>query len=323
MAAKSQLDGGTAQALLETMWTIRLFEERVTELCGTNEIPGLTHVGIGQEAVAAGTCSVLRRDDYVYGSHRCHAPAIAKGADLGRLMAELAGRSGGYCAGKGGSMHIVAAEVGFLSGTGVVGGTLPLAVGSALVCRDHGRGQVVMVFFGDGAAQAGLFHESLNLASLWELPVIFVCENNGYAEFTPLSAHTKVERLASHATTYAIPCRTVDGNDVGAVRQAAAEAVETARGGGGPGFLECLTYRLRGHYVGDPAKYRELSEVGEWKKKDPLQRFLEVVARHALLTAEEVEAVERQARERVEAAAQTALASPPPTIDQTESHVYA
>jgi pyruvate dehydrogenase E1 component alpha subunit len=211
------------------MWTIRAFEEKVSELYASVELGGLLHLGIGQEGTAVGVCSVLRDDDYVYTGHRAHGAFIAKGADLGRLMAELAGRGSGYCRGKGGSMHLVALEKGLLGATGIVGGSLPLALGAALAVRERGKGQVVAVFFGDGAANVGAFHESLNLASLWRLPVIFVCENNGYAEFTPTSAHTLVERLTDHASLYRIPSLTVDGNELLEVRTAAVSAVERAR----------------------------------------------------------------------------------------------
>ncbi|MBI2089784.1 MAG: thiamine pyrophosphate-dependent dehydrogenase E1 component subunit alpha [Deltaproteobacteria bacterium] len=264
-------------SLLQLMWVIRAFEEKVSELYSKGQIAGLLHLGIGQEGVAVGACGALRGDDYVFGGHRSHAHAIAKGADPGRLLAEIAGRSAGYCRGKGGSMHLVAMDVGFVTATGVVGGTIPLALGAAFVCREKGKGQVAAVFFGDGAGQVGPFHESLNIASLWKLPVIFICENNGYAEFTPLSAHTLVCRLADHARTYNMPNVTVDGNDMLAVRAAVKEAAERARSGAGPTFVECLTYRLRGHYEGDPGKYRELSEVADWKAKDPVARFAAVV----------------------------------------------
>ena len=220
--------------LLRRMWLIRAFEEKASALYAERQIVGLLHLSIGQEAVAVGACSGLRTDDYVYGGHRSHGHAIAKGADINRLMAELAGRATGYCGGKGGSMHIVAKETGFVTATGVVGGTIPLALGAAFAAKERKHGQVAMVFFGDGAGQAGPFHESLNIASLWRLPVIFVCENNGYAEFTPLSAHTKVERLAQHARTYTIPASTVDGNDLFAVSEAMQKAVEKCRSGKGP-----------------------------------------------------------------------------------------
>lgn len=309
--------------LLRRMWLIRAFEEKVSSLYAAREIVGLLHLGIGQEAVAVGTCSVLRADDYAFGGHRSHGHAIAKGADIGRLMAELAGRAAGYCAGKGGSMHIVAMDVGFVTATGVVGGTIPLALGAAFTAKERKKGQVAVVFFGDGAGQSGPFHESLNIASLWQLPVIFVCENNGYAEFTPLAAHTKVARLARHAETYAIANSTVDGNDLIAVRAAIIKAVEKARAGKGPVFVECLTHRMRGHYEGDPAKYRELSQLAEWKKKDPIARLTRLLKSQKLISDKEIEAIERDARERVDLAAEFALGSAWPAISEVTSQVTA
>ena len=309
--------------LLRRMWLIRAFEEKVSALYAAREIVGLLHLGIGQEAVAVGTCSLLRPDDYVFGGHRSHGHAIAQGADINRLMAEIAGRATGYCRGKGGSMHIAAPEVGFMTATGVVGGTIPLALGAAFAAKEKKRGQVAVVFFGDGAGQAGPFHESLNIASLWRLPVIFVCENNGYAEFTPLSAHTLVERLAQHAKTYRIPARTVNGNDLIAVRAAMHKAVGAARAGKGPVFVECLTYRLRGHYEGDPGKYRELSQLADWKKKDPIARFVRHLKSTRVASDKHVEEIEREARARAEKAAEFALASPWPGPEEVTSQVNA
>ena len=309
--------------LLRKMWLIRAFEEKVSALYAMREIVGLLHLGIGQEAVAVGTCSVLRADDYVFGGHRSHGHAIAKGADLNRLMAEIAGRATGYCGGIGGSMHIVALDSGFVTATGVVGGTIPLALGAAFTAKEKGKGQVALVFFGDGAGQAGAFHESLNIASLWKLPVIFVCENNGYAEFTPLSSHTLVERLARHAETYKIPSTTVDGNDLLEVRKAMAKAVQHARTEKEPAFVECLTHRLRGHYEGDPAKYRELSELAEWKEKDPIARFTRELKRRKVVSDNEITAIESDARDLVDQAAQFALASPWPAPEGVDSQVTA
>jgi len=310
-------------SLLRNMYLIRAFEEKVSALYAAREIVGLLHLGIGQEAVAVGTCAQLRQDDYVFGSHRSHGHAIAKGADINRLMAEIAGRATGYCAGKGGSMHIVAMDAGFVTATGVVGGTIPLALGAAFAAKERSKGQVAVVFFGDGAGQAGAFHESLNIASLWRLPVIFVCENNGYAEFTPLSAHTKVERLAEHAKTYGIPSRTVDGNDLLAVHDAIGKALKQARAGKGPTFVECLTHRLRGHYEGDPAKYRELSELAEWKKKDPVARFTHELKRRKKISDKEIEAIEAEARDRIQKAGEFALSSPWPAPEEVDSQVTA
>lgn len=309
--------------LLRTMWLIRAFEEKVSALYAMREIVGLLHLGIGQEAVAVGTCSLLRSEDYVFGGHRSHGHAIAKGADLNRLMAEIAGRATGYCAGKGGSMHIVALDAAFVTATGVVGGTIPLALGAAFAAKEKSEGQVAVVFFGDGAGQAGAFHESLNIASLWKLPVIFVCENNGYAEFTPLSSHTLVERLARHAETYKIPSTTVDGNDLIKVRDGMAKALKQARSGKGPAFVECLTHRLRGHYEGDPAKYRELSELAEWKAKDPIVRFTRELKRRKALSDNESAVIESDARDLVERAAEFALASPSPAPEEVVRQVTA
>jgi pyruvate dehydrogenase E1 component alpha subunit len=309
--------------LLRRMWLIRAFEEKASALYAERQIVGLLHLGIGQEAVAVGTCSLLRAEDLVYGGHRSHGHAIAKGADINRLMAELAGRAAGYCGGKGGSMHIVAKECGFITATGVVGGTIPLALGAAFAAKEKKQGHLALVFFGDGAGQAGPFHESLNIASLWQLPVIFVCENNGYAEFTPLSAHTKVKRLARHAKTYGIAARTVDGNNLFAVREAMKNAVEKCRAGKGPVFVECLTHRMRGHYEGDPGKYRELSQLAEWKKKDPIARAARVLKNKQAVTDKQLEAIEREARDLVDKAAEFALAAPWPEAGEVESQVSA
>ena len=309
--------------LLRRMWLIRAFEEKVSALYAERQIVGLLHLGIGQEAVAVGALSLLRDDDLVYGGHRSHGHAIAKGADINKLMAEIAGRASGYCGGKGGSMHIVAKECGFITATGVVGGTIPLALGAAFAAKERKKGQLAVVFFGDGAGQSGPFHESLNIASLWQLPVIFVCENNGYAEFTPLSAHTKIERLAQHAKTYGIPADTVDGNDLFAVRTAMTKAVDQCRAGKGPIFVECLTQRMRGHYEGDPAKYRELSQLAEWQKKDPIARVARALKSQKAITDKELAAMASEAQALAEKAAAFSLASPWPAADAVADQVYA
>ena len=309
--------------LLNEMWRIRAFEEKVAELYAKGRLFGLLHLGIGQEASAVGVCADLNADDYVVGGHRSHTHALAKGAQVKPLLAEIAGKAAGYCGGKGGSMHIVAADAGFITATGVVGGNIPLGVGAALGARMAGRGQVAAVFFGDGAVQTGAFHESLNLASLWKLPLVFVCENNGYAEFSALEDQTVVPHLAQHGETYGIASRTIDGNDVLAVRDAVAIAVERARSGGGPTFLEVMTYRLRGHYEGDQAKYREASESAEWKAKDPIQRLVRVIeqlpgADAAALAAE----AERIARAAVEEAAEWTSEAPWPTEEDLMTTVF-
>src|SRR5215470_6735719 len=255
------------------MWRIRLFEERVGQLIRADEVHGLVHLSVGQEGVAAGVCLQLRDDDAVYSNHRAHGHAIAKGASLDRTMAELMGRDGGLCRGLGGSMHLVDREHGFLGATGVVGGNIPMALGSALAARLSGSDAIAVVFFGDGAVQAGHFNETVNLAALWQLPVVLVCENNGFAEFTPRSAHTVVERVSDVIAPYRLRRQTVDGNDALEVRAEFASYLDAARGGDGPFLLECLTHRLSGHYVGDPALYREALDGEEWQALDPIRRL--------------------------------------------------
>lgn len=317
------VDQPTALSVLRTMLLIRAFEEKVSELYAKVEIAGLLHLSIGQEAVAAAVGSLLRQDDAMYSGHRAHGHALAKGADPGRLLAEIAGRVDGYCGGKGGSMHISAPEVNFMTATGVVGGTIPLALGSALYFKEQAKGNIAVVFFGDGAMNSGSFSESLNIAGLWKLPVLFVCENNGYAEFTPISAHTLVERASEHATLFDIPAVTVDGNDLVAVRDAVEPAVERARSGAGPSLVECLTYRLRGHYEGDPAKYRELSEMDEWKAKDPILRFESWAGKERLFDAKRTAKVQAEVGEALEKAAQFARESAKPTPADVATAVYA
>lgn len=316
------LDDAARLEMLGRMWLIRAFEEKVSELFARNQVAGLIHLGIGQEGSAVGTCGALRPDDHVFGTHRSHAHALAKGADVDRLMAEIAGRTTGYCGGKGGSMHISAPEVGFVTATGVVGGNIPLALGGALTSVTTGNDGVSIAFFGDGAGQSGSLHESLNLAALWRLPVVFVCENNGYAEFSPLSAHTVVERLTAYAAVYSMPSITVDGGDVLAVREAAVEAIARARTGGGPTFVEVLTHRLRGHYEGDPAKYRALSEREEWKARDPVARFAAVLADAGVPDAA-IATAEADARTIVESAAHRALAAAVAEPASVTTDVYA
>jgi acetoin:2,6-dichlorophenolindophenol oxidoreductase subunit alpha len=317
------IDQATAKSLLRTMFLIRAFEEKVSEMYAKVEIAGLLHLSIGQEAVASAAGSLLRLDDAMYSGHRAHGHALAKGADPGRLLAEIAGRTGGYCGGKGGSMHLSAPEVGFMTATGVVGGTIPLALGSALAFKERGQGNVAAVFFGDGAMNSGSFSESLNIASLWKLPVVFICENNGYAEFTPISSHTLVERASEHATLFHIPAITVDGNDLVAVREALEPAFERARAREGPSLVECLTYRLRGHYEGDPNKYRELSEMADWKAKDPILRFVAWAEAQKLLGSEEPDAVEAEVRSVIRQAEDFARASAPASASAVATEVYA
>ena len=321
--AVARLDGDVGRELLRTMWRIRVFEERVGELTRADEVHGLVHLSLGQEGVAVGVCSQLRPDDVVYSGHRAHGHAIAKGAPLGRLMAELMGRSDGLCRGLGGSMHLVDVEHGLLGATGVVAGNVPLALGSALAGRLLGGDGVAVVFFGDGAVQGGIFVESVNLAALWRLPVILVCENNGFAEFTPRSAHTTVERVTDVVAPYGLDRETVDGNDVVAVRSAFARLLEATRRGGGPALLECLTHRLRGHYEGDPQRYRQALAADEWQELDPILRLQRRGVADGWLDETAVSRLEQEAREQVEEAIELARSSPFPPAGLTTELVYA
>ena len=318
-----QLDGEQATRLLATMWRIRLFEERVRQLARAGEIDGLIHLSVGQEGVAAAVCSQLSDDDHVYSGHRAHGHAIAQGATLGRVMAELMGRDTGLCRGLGGSMHLVDVEHGFMGATGVVGGNVPIALGSALAARLRGLDSVAVVFFGDGAVQAGHFNETVNLAALWRLPLILVCENNGFAEFTPRSAHTVVERVADVVAPYGLGRLTVDGNDVVATREAFGGFLQSARAGGGPFLLECLTHRLRGHYEGDPGRDREALADAEWQEKDPIVRLERRGVADGWFAEDEAREIAAAAAEEVEEAVRFARESPFPPPEIVESMVYA
>jgi pyruvate dehydrogenase E1 component alpha subunit len=312
-----------ALGLLATMWRIRLFEERVGRLKQADEVHGLVHLSVGQEGVAAAVCTQLRDDDAVYSGHRAHGHAIAKGAPLEQVMAELMGRETGLCRGLAGSMHLVDAERGFMGATGVVGGTIPIALGSALAARLRGDDCVAVVFFGDGAVQAGHFNETVNLAALWALPLILVCENNGFAEFTPRSAHTVVERVSDVVAPYGLERTTVDGNDVTAVWDAFAGYLESARGGGGPFLLECLVERVRGHYEGDPGRYREVIADAEWQQKDPILRLQRLCVANGWFDDDAFPAVEAGAAAAVDAAVTFGRASPYPPARLIEELVYA
>jgi acetoin:2,6-dichlorophenolindophenol oxidoreductase subunit alpha len=311
-----------ALRLLRTMWRIRLFEERVGQLKRADEVHGLIHLSVGQEAVAAGVCGQLRADDPLYTGHRAHGHAIAKGAPLERVLAELMGRSGGLCRGLGGSMHLVDVEHGLMGATGVVGGNIPLALGSALAARAAGNGQVAVVFFGDGAVQAGHFNESVNLATLWELPLILVCENNGFAEFTPRSAHTKVERVSDVVAPYQMERETIDGNDAPAVWESFGRFLAAARTGRGPMLLECLTHRLRGHYEGDPDRYREALAKADWQDKDPILRLQRRGEDEGWFGQAEAEAARRDAADAVEQAVRFARESPFPPEELVAQLAY-
>jgi acetoin:2,6-dichlorophenolindophenol oxidoreductase subunit alpha len=329
-AGARSLDRATAVDLLATMWRIRAFEERIAKLHRSFQVHGLVHLSIGGEGVAAGVCRQLRDDDAVYSGHRAHGHALAKGAPMDRTMAELMGRSDGLCRGLGGSMHLVDAARGLMGATGVVGGNLPLAAGEALAAQLRGSDHVAVVFFGDGAVQAGHFSETINLAALWELPLILVCENNGMAEFTPRSAHTKVASVCDVVAPFDFERQTVEGSDVGAVWSAFGDYLRLARGGKGsaggprgPFLLECLTHRRRGHYEGDQQGYRDELAEAEWAKLDPIARFQADAAARGWIDPTAAADLAAAAETEVERAVEFGRASPPPTAAQAAELVYA
>jgi TPP-dependent pyruvate/acetoin dehydrogenase alpha subunit len=271
--------------LYKKMLTVRAFEEKAGELFAQNLIPGFIHLSIGEEASSVGTCSVLKEDDYVASTHRGHGHLIAKGADPKRMFAELFGRTTGYCKGKGGSMHIADFSIGILGANGVVGGGFPIIIGAGLSIKLRKSDQVGVVFFGDGAANRGTFHEAANMAAIWKLPVIFVCENNLYASTTPANYSLAGESVAGRAAAYGIPGYVTNGNDILEVRKTAGKAVKWARDGKGPSIVENKTYRYRGHFEGDPQKYRTQKEIEDFKKKgDPIQLFKTVLENEGILT---------------------------------------
>jgi len=317
------MDADVAIGLLRTMWRIRCFEERVVQLKRSLQVHGLIHLSIGGEGVAAAVCGRLRDDDAVYSGHRAHGHAIAKGAPIDRLMAELMGRSDGVCRGLGGSMHLVDAEHGFMGATGVVGGNLPLALGTALTHHLQEADRVTVVFFGDGAVQAGHFNESINLAALWRLPVIFVCENNGFAEFTSREEHSTIERVSDVVAPYGFERTTVNGSDVPAVWEAFGGFLDAARGGEGPFLLECLTYRRRGHYEGDQQKYRDAVAEQEWAERDPVAQLTRRALEEGWIDDEAAAAIEAEASAEIEEAVRFARESPFPEPAITAELVYA
>jgi acetoin:2,6-dichlorophenolindophenol oxidoreductase subunit alpha len=321
--SRSEIQPAVALDLLRSMYLVRRFEERVGDLFAAGEVPGFVHLSIGQEAVAAGICSVLQVHDYLTTTHRGHGHVLAKGADPARMLAELLGRGAGYCKGKGGSMHVMAMEVGVLGANGIVGAGIPIAAGAALTAKRMGRGQAAVAFFGDGAVGAGAFHEAINLAAVLQLPLVLVCENNHYAEMTPYAIHSRAASVSERAAGYGIPGCTVDGNDVLAVRAAAFEAVERARLGHGPTLIEADTYRWRGHYEGDKQAYRSKEEVADWQTRDPLSKFQAFVLAEGLADASTVARLRDEVESQLEAAVVWALACPAPEEATLLEDVYA
>jgi len=309
--------------MYRTMLEIRHFEEKVFDLYGQNLVPGTIHLYAGQEAVAVGVCANLRKDDYITSTHRGHGHCIAKGARLDKTMAEILGKKTGYCKGKGGSMHIADFGIGMLGATAVVGAGIPIAAGAGLSIKLRGTDQVVACFFGEGASNQGTFHEGINMAAVWALPVLFVCENNLYAMGTRQSRVMAIENVADRASAYGIPGTVVDGNDVLAVYEAAHEAVVRARQGKGPTLIECKTYRHKGHSRADPATYRPKEEVEKWLKRDPISRFKKRLLEEGFLTEKEANQIEEDVIRAVEDAVKFAIQSPYPTPEEALEDVYA
>jgi pyruvate dehydrogenase E1 component alpha subunit len=299
-------------ALHLTMVRIRIFEEEVQRLFLARKLPGFVHVYLGEEAVATGACAALRPTDLITSTHRGHGHAIAKGVDLRRLMAELYGKETGVCRGRGGSMHVADFSLGMLGANGIVGGGFGLATGAALTARYLGTGQVAASFFGDGGINKGTFHEALNFAAVKRLPVLFLCENNQFAQYTAQARTTSVSDLSERALAYGIPGARVDGNDVVAVHTAVAEAAERARDGEGPSLLVFETYRYGGHFVGDMEEYRARVDVEEARSRDPVARHERLLVERGLATPDQLEQVHARVRDEVADAIAFAEASPLP-----------
>ena len=321
--AKPVIDSALARQMLERMYLIRHFEQRVVKLFQQGLIRGATHVYLGEEAIAVGACAALEPDDYVTSTHRGHGHVIARGLDVKRMLAELLGKGTGYCGGKGGSMHIADMTLGILGANGVVGGGIPLSTGAGLKSAYKKTGQVTLCFFGDGAAQQGGFHEALNLAAVWKLPVVYICENNCFALTTPNCDECSVENIGDRAAAYGIPGYVIDGNDVTAVYETARKAVAHARAGKGPVLIECKTYRWFGHYLGDPEVYRAKDEVQDWIAREPIARFVEDLDSAGVLTKSEAGIIDKAALAAVDEAEQFALSSPPPAPETLTQGLWA
>lgn len=308
--------------MLEKMYSIRAFEEKAEELYTLGKIHGTMHLSIGMEASAVGSIFALRSDDLIISTHRGHGHCIAKGADLNLMMAEFMGKENGYCHGRGGSMHIADIRGGNLGANGVVAGGIPIAVGVGLGLKKEGKKRVILCFFGDGAANEGAFHEALNMAAIYTLPVIFICENNQYAMSLPYKKGFAIESISDRASGYGMPGKTVDGNDILKVFEAVNEAIERARADGGPTLIETQTYRWRGHSKSDANRYRTREEIDQWKEKCPIKRFSDYLIGIGVEKTE-LEGVKERANMEISDAVIFAEQSPEPTLDSIERGVYA
>ena len=310
----------------ETMYRMRRFEEEIFEFYKKGMMAGLAHLYMGEEAVATGICAALKEDDYLGSTHRGHGHLVARGADIKKMMAEILGKETGYSKGKGGSMHIMALDKGILGANGIVGAGIPIATGAAYSAKYRGTNQVAISFFGDGASNEGTFHESLNMASAWKLPVIYVIENNLYGISVDTRDVTNVTDLADRAHGYGIPGVVVDGMDVVAVYEVAKEAVARARRGEGPTLLECKTYRWQGHHVGDPANYRSRknpNEKAEWMKRDPVVILKEKIIKDEIASEAEIIKIENKIEKEIQEAVKFAAESPYPDVSEAFIDIFA
>jgi pyruvate dehydrogenase E1 component alpha subunit len=318
-----QITDDKLKNLYKEMWVIRYFDEKVDEFFAKGLIHGTTHLAVGQEPSASGVCAVLEDQDKITSTHRGHGHCIAKGADVNKMMAELFGRTTGYCKGKGGSMHIADVDQGNLGANGIVGGGIPLAVGSALTAQMKKQNYVTVCFFGDGASNEGSFHEALNLAAVWNLPVVFVCENNLYGMSGSVKDMVKIEDIATRAKAYGFPGEVVDGTDIIETMNVTHEAVERARSGNGPTLIEAKTYRWKGHSKSDAKKYRTREEEKEWRSKDGIKRFKDTLIEAGIFTEEEAENLRQEAKQEIEDSVEFAKEGPQPGKEELLTDVYA
>lgn len=319
--SKKQLMG-----FYETMYKMRRFEEEVFEFYKKGMMPGLAHLYLGEEAIATGVCAALNENDYIGSTHRGHGHLVGRGAQLDKMMAEILGKEGGYSKGKGGSMHIMALDKGILGANGIVGGEIPIATGAAYTAQYNGTDQVAISFFGESATNEGVFHESLNMAAAWKLPIVYVIENNLYGISVDIRDVTNTENLADRALAYGMPGIVVDGMDVTAVYEVAVEAVKRARAGEGPTLIECKTYRWQGHHVGDPAVYRErrnVDEKGEWMARCPVETLRSALLVQRKATEKELAQLENTIEEEVQAAVTFAQDSPYPDPAEAYTDIFA
>ena len=324
MECKIEISKEKHLELFTAMTRIRLFEEIAEELYLSGEIPGFLHSSIGQEASSVGVCHAITKDDYITTTHRGHGHVIAKGCDVDPMMAELFGRETGYCRGKGGSMHISSRELGILGANGIVGGGIPIATGAGLSAQVRGTKQVTVCYFGDGASDEGSFHESLNIASVYKLPVLYVCENNQYAESNHQTKHQNVKDVATRAMAYNIESVITDATDIMDVYQKSLIAVEKLRNGQGPILMENKCYRWSGHYVGDPAVYRSKEEPLEWRKnKDPIILYFDFLTANAIAAESELAAITEQETKRIWDSVEYARNSKKPDLSAALEDVYA